>query len=960
MPSFLEREQLTPVAPYIAPADQILGAFNTRQSLFGIGEAQAQSAYNSYSNMPLTNSQNQQQLDGLMKTATTELKTATMRDLSVGDNQSKAMQVFDPIVKDQDIMGDSALTQGWNKGLARAEQDKTSNGGKNYNQSASDAINYQRALFSRADKSTWRSFYNNKEEYTPYYDTYGETKKLADSFKTDVIEKDSQNGAYITTTKDSSWYKDKWQQYFETNASPQLKAQIGQQARADYYRDMLTMPKEALVQKYTDMRNALIRKQMYVDSQNMMNIGAQLALKHDSKDNAPLRAQLTTQAKYLNDAYDAKKQALNSALEGGDAIGTIEGLATGSRIAEGLAQYNYFDKIGDAFAHKEEKFSIKPDYAYLSLAKIKEQSREFGIRETETARHNKADELHNTNMEGIDMIKAQADLLRANKEGKTQSEEYDFVAGTGPGGGLVSSSGVGGGSNSEATQTQGSAILDNLANTQKKYDAIYDQISSTVFSKNIMDEVERNANDPAKQNMSLRNIADPTRAADGTGGNAERLAKFLVATGQLNEDPAGKVLGSIMGDTERYDPMTTALDMPISQVKTMLRQVWSDPAMFKKAMEAVKGNDPSVNTYAIASQIEKMKQRIDGEHADIVNQAVPILRTNLGKYASLFEADYFSKGKIPTRDEIRGVMNSVPLSALKDEITASEIPLGPKFQHQIGLKSTDDLFRDVETDKLAKIVMGTLGNNRTAYNSQFQDYGFGRQPKQEAGFQNSLRILIDGAEGATKGHPEYEKVLKYANDYPGSVKGIRVNTVDEANNTPTFQVFFKEPTNKDEKADIPESGVRIPTTNASGKFNAAPLDDRTTLLNNKALKFQTTYADGTKSNLSIYNTTGSKENPQFDINPDFSYQALNIDKQGNIQGIITVHKSDEVNALTQGRPYIFSQMISQDPSQVYDVLANKLIKNRDAVNEYLNAKGSIKTINDLPDYLKNALRNNSF
>lgn len=962
MPSFLEREQLTPVAPYIAPADQILGAFGTKQSLFGIGAAQLVNTQRQIEQTPLSNPQNQQQLDGLLKTANQQVKSLSMNDMSVGQNQSQALSVYDPILKDQDIMGDRALTQGWNQSRSQAESARISNGGKGYNPDSIRAVNAQQTLFAKSDKSTWRNFLNNKESYNPYYDEFGETEKLAKGFKSDVIEKDTQNGAYITTTKDSSWYKDKWQQYFETNASPQLKAQVAQRARANYYTDMLTMPREAMIQKYTNMRDGLIKKQMNIDYGNMMNIGAQLAIFHNSKDNTIKLAALQAQASALADSYATKKQALNSPLEGADAIGTIDGLATGTRIAEGLGQYQFFDRIGDSFAHKEEKYSIKPDYAYLGLKKIGEQAREFGIRENEIGRHNRALEQHATNMETIDMIKAQADMLRATKAGKGKGDGDDDEEQRNPtsipyaGDGTIPTSSIDAKTDDTKTQIQGKTILDKLANTEAQYNKTYDDLSTTIFTRNLMKSMDDVLADPSKQNFTLRDLSDPTKNIDGSGGNANRLAKFLAAAGVLTNTTSGPG-----GGTQVFTSPAAAYSLTLPEVKDKLRQVWSDPAMFKKGLEAIKGNDPSVNSYAFAAQIEKMKQRIDGEHADIANQAIPTIRQGLGKYSSMFEDDFLSKGKIPTRDDIREGLSKLPLSAIKDDVGAGDISMGDKFRHQIGLKSQDDLFRDVVADRLTKQVLGALGKDRTAYNTRMESYLPNKgNPTSDVQYQKNVLTLISGAEQQTKGLGSgVLATLKYAKEHPSSVSRVDVSSVDEANDLPSIALYFKEPSNASERAERGgvENGIRIPTTTANTKFNQLPLDDRSTLLNNKALKFHSDYDDGFKSNLSIYNASGDRRNPQFDINPDFAYKALNIDTDGNIKGIMTVHKADEVNYLTGNRPNLLPSLLNVDPTTVYNTLTSKMIKNRDAVNEYLRSNGKITNIKDLPEYVKGALQN---
>lgn len=953
MPSFLEREQLLPTSPYIAPADQILGAFGTEQSLFGIGAAQVNRASHEYNNMSLTNPQNQQQLNGLLDTANQKLKSVSMTNLSIGANQDAALSVFNPILKDQDIMGDSALTQSWAKSRARAENDKISNGGKRYNEASLSAIDYQQALFAKSDKSSWKSFYTNRETYTPYYDTTDEMGKLQKMFHTDVIEKDQQNGAYITTTKDSSWYKDKWQQFVETNASPQLKAQLGTQARAEYYRDMLTMPRDVMVQKYTAMRNQLIQKQMGVDAQNMMNLGASLSMFHTSKDNAPLRAQLVAQAQYLQTAYDAKKQALNSPLEGGDSVGTIEGIATGTRIAEELAQRQYFDRVGDSFAHKDEKMSIKPDYAYLSLKRIGEQAREFGIRQTEVNRHNIATERHLSDMEGIDMLRAQAEMVRAQNTGKgkkgSSGDDDDNDPTDKAGTSVQPDNFLSPQSNPEQTNAQGTKILDKLTNAQKDYDKLYDDMSSQLFSPALMGTITQYLSDPTKQNYTLTELPDPTKGVDGSGGNANRLARFLAAAGNL-QDSRGNFISN----------PAAAYSLNIGQIHDKLREIWSDPAMFKKALEAVKGNDPSVNTYAVAAEMEKRKQRIDGEHQDIVTQALPALRVNLGKYSTLFENDYFKKGKIPTRDDVRKALDNVPVSALEDEIGPDQITWGAKFSHQIGLTSKDDLYRDAMANQITKNITSTLGSNRTAYNSYYQNYMPEKgDASKDTNFQNNLEILIHSAENQTKGlDSDTKAVIDYARRYPASVKYIQVHSIDETHDLPYFQIYFKEPTGKWEQDHMPKGVTDITTSAANKKFYEAPLDDRTTLLNNKPLRFQVDYKDGTKSNLSIYNSSGDKQNPQFDLNPDFSYKALDIDQAtGNIKGIMTVYRNDEVNSLMRGRPNLLPMALNTDPTGIYNTLANKLIKNRDAVNAYLDSKGAITNVKDLPDYIKNALTN---
>lgn len=961
MPSFLEKEQLLPVQPVIAPADQILGAFNTRQSLFGIGASQVKSAASSYNQMQLSNPQNQQQLDGLLQQSNKDLKSASLRDLSVGDNQQQALSVFDPILKDQDIMGDHALTQSWGNARSQAESSRMTNGGKGYNSDAVRAINNQQAWFARSDKSSWRQFYNAKETYSPYYDQQAETEKLEKGFKTDVIQKEEQNGAYIVTTKNSSWYKDKWQQYFEANASPQLKAQVATKARADYYQNVLTMPKDKLVQTYTDQRNDILDKQIATYSGNIANIGVQLATTLRTKDNAELIGELTSQGTYLSTQLAKTQQRRSTPLEQAEALGDPNSIAIGANIAEGLGQYQYFDKIGTAFAHKELVQTLKPDLARLQIMHMNLQSQEFGITARETNRHNQATEGIQSYTAQSGRITATAAMLTAEKRkdadgegGTTGNENGNFTnVPYGQDRGFLNSNQVNPKSDPVKDQEQGQTIMKHLIDNHEQTTAIFDGVTTEVFSQNLMGTIDKLIADPVRQNMTLADVPDPSKAIDGTGGNSARIAKFIYASGVLNltNDPLDPTGGVGIGTSIRSEQ--DVYKLPLSKIKELTQKIWSDKPMFAAGLEAIKGNNATADSYAIASTLEINKQKLDNNRTELINQAIPKLKTNLGQYAPLF-AEQLNKGQIPTLDDIKAAVATAPNAML---VAQGLNPWDAIKSLGIGALS---IKQDKMTDEIQKTILGTLGNNRTAYNTKIETFEPDKlDPKKDANFRTNMQILFNGAESATKGNggDKVTRIIDYARRFPELVKGVTVHSVDEAHDMPYFTVNFKTPTTAEEKADPhPTSdGIEISTTTAHPRFQSVPLDDRTTLLNNRALKFETKYKDGYKSNLSIYNKSGDQTNPDYDINPDFSYKYLDIDpKTGDIKGTAVRYKDDEVSSLLRSFPNrTISQVINDNPTYVHETLAKKVIMQRDAVNYAQQNK--ITNIKDLPQYLKDVL-----
>lgn len=371
MPSYLGPEQLTPVAPAIANGQAILNTFGAEQQYWAMGAAQLKNAYSSYLGMDVSNPGNQSRLGDLMQGTKQSISRAAQTNLAVGDNVTKALGVFDPILKDKDIMGDYALTSRIKGELSKADSYRLKDGGKEYNEASVRKLQAGLQLYaSDPNKSNWSQYLALDDKYTPYYDKTAELKQLQDMFKTDVIKtSNTPHPGYIIDRKDSSWVQSKWQQFVEANASQKLKDQLKTESDADYRQNLL-MNRNSPNVVYNHYAQKLdnMRLEKLDDSNQTLN-RATSELRGLSK-NDPLYDKKKAQ-------YDAIIVAANRDVKNllnpknmenylPKTIIDYNNVGAGQEYANSLYQHEYFGKIGKSFAHLEVDETVRQDTAYFA------------------------------------------------------------------------------------------------------------------------------------------------------------------------------------------------------------------------------------------------------------------------------------------------------------------------------------------------------------------------------------------------------------------------------------------------------------------------------------------------------------------------------------------------------------------------------------------------------------------
>lgn len=233
MPSFLDRDQLQVVQPYMAPTDAIANTFQTKLNYWAAGAAQLKSAANHYLGLDLTNEANQQKLHGYMQDVNQSLKNLSYTDLSIGDNQAQAMNIFKPITSDQNIMGDHAITESYKNEYAVAEGYRNKDNGKEYSDDNMRILQIKQNEFRNDNPDNWRFHYATRARYSPYYDYEKEKRDLMENYVPDhtliqtATNAKGQNLPYIVTEENKSRMANDIHKYLMANMSEKAKIQMG-------------------------------------------------------------------------------------------------------------------------------------------------------------------------------------------------------------------------------------------------------------------------------------------------------------------------------------------------------------------------------------------------------------------------------------------------------------------------------------------------------------------------------------------------------------------------------------------------------------------------------------------------------------------------------------------------------------------------------------------------------------
>jgi hypothetical protein len=539
------------VNPYQLPTQQIVQAIQTRNQYWDIGASQLKNTYQNYLNLDLTRKDNKDKLDSLMQTANNQLKQSTRADLSIAGNVNDAMTAFEPIYKNDDIMGDNTITKHYKNQLAVADSYRTRDNGKGY--SDLNVRYLQGKLQDYANdplggtSSNWRKYYNQKANYTPFHDVGAETHALLKDYKPTVytksepiLDKQGKPTGYFRKVVDKEQTQAELNSYLQSNLSDEAKNQMRINGSVLFNKDY-----------------GAIGKQIYYDNSGRINtINKQLSkLSTDllsPKASSEEKAQIQSQIDGLNsDLSDYKDQ--NGKIKSGDFsfikdnYETYAGSTYAKSYVSGVASANArklefsdtlsADEVALTVLRESNKFKIeqmREDFQseqnnldrQIALLKIKNTAIKPGLKPDGTPDPNtipsellpkQADETGNVKQDYLNWEKERTDNKRAQLEATDSWKDYVTLK--------ASQSGI---------NTKDKVALDRYIETFEKnnpedptYKSYKSKVESYEFKNKTLEYIGNKVND--QLNTDYKNKIDSVKSqAAKYGKNVQELVDASV------------------------------------------------------------------------------------------------------------------------------------------------------------------------------------------------------------------------------------------------------------------------------------------------------------------------------------------------------------------------------------------------------------------------------------------------
>ena len=262
-------QALSVFRPYQLPVNDIFKAYSSLNAAWDQGAMGVKSAYENALQLNLVTDRNKERRDQFMEQATTQVRKMASMDLSNASVQREGINIFSPLMKDEDVIGEDYVVRNLNQEIAKGLSTRTFGDGKQWNPLSIENLQIEKSFLSRElnKRNGWKYLYQNMSTYSPYYDGTAELKKITDLVKAKEIEEANIKGEwYIETINKKGVSKERLHQAIQEMGSPQLKAQMRVEGRNTFYKVLKSNPKAVdgyfqgvatslFTQKINDMKN---------------------------------------------------------------------------------------------------------------------------------------------------------------------------------------------------------------------------------------------------------------------------------------------------------------------------------------------------------------------------------------------------------------------------------------------------------------------------------------------------------------------------------------------------------------------------------------------------------------------------------------------------------------------------------------------------------------------------------
>lgn len=239
-------QALSVFRPYQLPVNDIFKAYSSLNAAWDQGALGVKGAYENALQLNLLTDNNRERRDQFMEQATKQVHKMASMDLSNPSIQREGINIFSPLFKDQDIVGEDFVVRNLNQEISKGLATRTSGDGKQWNPLSIENLQIEKSFLSGElnKRDGWKSLYQNMSTYSPNYDGTAELKKITDLLKAKEIEdvKLAGNDWYIEIINKKGVSKERINQAIQEMGSPQLKAQMRVEGRNTFYKVLKSNP----------------------------------------------------------------------------------------------------------------------------------------------------------------------------------------------------------------------------------------------------------------------------------------------------------------------------------------------------------------------------------------------------------------------------------------------------------------------------------------------------------------------------------------------------------------------------------------------------------------------------------------------------------------------------------------------------------------------------------------------
>jgi len=360
--------------PYQLPVNDIVRGISAQNQYWDEGAAKVKNVYDNILDLNLRTTDNKNTRDQFIKDAQSSITKLSGMNLADPGVQRQGINIFQPLMQDENIIGEDYVNKNFNKELGIAENFRQKDNGKEYNPLSANNLKFEQSLLDGPlnKRDGWRVLAGAQSKYTPYTDVSGEMKKIKDTVTAQEMNKAvlSGNSWYIHELKSKGISKDVMLGAIQEMGSPALKAQMAVEGRNTYYNHLQADPAGAT----TYFKNLATS---YYDGK-IAELGANKAKLEYEKTMLPKGDEY----KGKSDYYDEQVKSINSLIadvntnqkpkyvESFSNLHDITNLASNVAKVESLWQQTSIDNLAGKLAYQNESFDIKANPAKIAQENI--------------------------------------------------------------------------------------------------------------------------------------------------------------------------------------------------------------------------------------------------------------------------------------------------------------------------------------------------------------------------------------------------------------------------------------------------------------------------------------------------------------------------------------------------------------------------------------------------------------